>query len=294
MKRYRPLLAMAVLILTVIGFVYYFHKHPGTIHQLTNLSPATIVGLLAMYCLTAVSLIIILDVSLQLCNVKMGYKENLLLTIYSTVVNFFGPLQSGPGVRAIYLKKRHNVGIKNFLLVSLVYYCFFAFISAVFLLVVSRPWWQTTILLIAAIIAIFFGYKLVKKKMKITQEMTFSPDLLVKLFLATLLQLSLVAIIYFIELHVVNKHISFGQAVTYTGAANFALFVSLTPGAIGFRESFLLLSHRLHHISTSNVLAASLIDRAIYIVFLGLLLILALGLHARDRLNIKSVLKEGS
>ena len=117
---------------------------------------------------------------------------------------------------------------------------------------------------------------------------TFKQAFLVKLALATLLQVFIVAVIYFVELRAVNSTISFKQAVIYTGAANFALFVSLTPGAIGFRETFLLLAHRLHHIPDSTVLSASLLDRAIYIVFLGILFLVALSMHAKDRLAVKA------
>jgi hypothetical protein len=73
------------------------------------------------------------------------------------------------------------------------------------------------------------------------------------------------------------------QAVVYGGAANFSLFVALTPGAIGFREAFLEFSRQLHHIPTSGILAASVIDRSVYVAFLGLLFLMTVGLHVGDR-----------
>ena len=105
--------------------------------------------------------------------------------------------------------------------------------------------------------------------------------------LATLLQVVLWVIIFYVELQTVS-HVSLSQVLVYTGAANLALFVSLTPGAIGFRESFLLFSQRLHHIDTATIVAANTIDRAIYIV---LLIILAIGIfatHANRRLKVIS------
>jgi uncharacterized membrane protein YbhN (UPF0104 family) len=78
--------------------------------------------------------------------------------------------------------------------------------------------------------------------------------------LASCLQVSLLVGIFFVELHAVGSHANLGQVVTYTGAANLALFVSITPGAIGFRESFLILSERLHHINNATILAANVID----------------------------------
>jgi uncharacterized membrane protein YbhN (UPF0104 family) len=66
------------------------------------------------------------------------------------------------------------------------------------------------------------------------------------------------------------------QSVIYAAAANLALFVSLTPGAIGFRESFLLLTRQLHQIPNDIVFAASIIDRAFYVVFLLVLFVVLL------------------
>jgi uncharacterized membrane protein YbhN (UPF0104 family) len=94
------------------------------------------------------------------------------------------------------------------------------------------------------------------------------------LFLATVLQAIVQVTIYAVELHSVNHHISLSQIITYTGAANLALFVSLTPGAIGIRESFLIFTEHLHHISSANIILANVIDRSVYLIFLLILVVL--------------------
>ena len=111
----------------------------------------------------------------------------------------------------------------------------------------------------------------------------FEPKLLLELFAATICQLLCVTIIYFVELRAVHTGASFQQSLTYGGAANFALFVSLTPGAIGFREAFLTFSEKLHHISTANIVAANIIDRAVFVAFLGILFLIILAMHANTR-----------
>lgn len=285
-KYFKSATALIVLLLTGLGFIYYFLKHPSTISTLTSLNLINLLELLTLYLFTIILLGLILNCSLRLAGISMGMKENLLLTIYSTIVNFFGPLQSGPGVRAVYLKKRFGLKIKNFLLITLIYYAFFALISAVFLFIFSRPLWQASAILLLFACLVASGFYILKSRLKISEKIKLDVSLLLKLFILTLVQLSIVAVVYYIELHSINRAINFRQALTYTGAANFALFVSLTPGAIGFREAFLLLSQRLHHISTTNVLAASLIDRAVYVLLLGILFLVALGSHAKDKLKI--------
>jgi uncharacterized membrane protein YbhN (UPF0104 family) len=103
--------------------------------------------------------------------------------------------------------------------------------------------------------------------------------------LATAAQIAAVSLIYFLELRNVAPGTHFSQAIIYTGAANLALFVSLTPGAIGFRESFLLFSQNLHHVSGSTIVAASILDRAVYVLVLAGLAAYIFGSHAARRLK---------
>src|SRR5581483_313742 len=85
--------------------------------------------------------------------------------------------------------------------------------------------------------------------------------------------------------HTVDRNVALHQAITYTGAAQLALFVGLTPGAIGIRESFLILTERLNHIASSVIVEANVIDRAVYLVFLGSLFLLILSMHANKKLQ---------
>jgi uncharacterized membrane protein YbhN (UPF0104 family) len=63
----------------------------------------------------------------------------------------------------------------------------------------------------------------------------------------------------------------------------------LTPGAIGFREAFLIFSQNLHHIPNDIIVAANILDRAVYIVFLCLLFLVVLALHANKTLQVKKI-----
>jgi uncharacterized membrane protein YbhN (UPF0104 family) len=284
-KRLRFATSITVLLVTTALFVHYIDVHPSLVTQLEHVSPITLLVLLTLTCTATATLTLILHYSLHLCNASISVKENVLLSIYSSIINFFGPLQSGPGFRAVYLKRRHHINYKDFIRFSLLYYSFFAFYSAAFLFGPSLAWWQASLLLVfvvlGCLVALRYKHILVSK---------LSQPNVIKLALATLLQVSLVALIYFIELRVVDSHITLKQTIIYTGAANFALFVSLTPGSIGIRESFLLLTHRLHHIPNTVVVGASVIDRAVYLVFLALLFVVVIGVHAKDRLGINQVL----
>lgn len=298
MQRYRPWFVLGILLVTFTLIGRFFLTHPEYLRQLSDIRPVVVAEIVGLYCLAICALVWVYDATLKLCGHTLRPTENALLTAYSTIANFFGPLQSGPGVRAVYLKARHNVRLRDYTLASLIYYGLFATYSALFLLVAKRPWWQTVLVLVCvgtfSGLVIRFFLTRDKKRAGSGSRFAFRPSALMSLMAATFVQVSLIAIIYFVELHTINPAIHFGQAVSYSGASNFALFVSLTPGAIGFREAFLIFSQQIHGISTATILGANIIDRSVYLVFLMLLLVLALAVNAKGKLRLKQIEREAS
>src|SRR5262245_55201463 len=112
MKRYLKLaLAIVVLLVTIVLFVRYAISHPDVIHKIGDLSPGKLAALLFLYAMWFVSISLVLFVSLKMYGKTIHRKENLLLNAYSSLVNFFGPGQSGPAFRGIYLRKRHDFAL---------------------------------------------------------------------------------------------------------------------------------------------------------------------------------------
>lgn len=277
-------LAVAILLLTGAAFTYYLTTHPEVISQLQQTNPWLLAGLVAGYGLILLTLVGVQSATLRLIRVRMPVLENLMLTSYSSIANFFGPLQSGPGVRLVYLKARYHIEIKAYVFATFLYYGFFALISGYMLSTGAIPTWLACLILVAISAGAYWVIQKKRAEVANTSGFTIQPVLL--LLLATIAQLLLVSGLYFAELRSLDSSITYPQALTYTGAANFAMFVSLTPGAIGFRESFLLFTQNLHGISADTVLAASLIDRAANVLFLGLLFVLTLGVHAKQRFSV--------
>lgn len=290
----RIVLGLAVVMATIAAFIWYVSKHPEILDQLAQTSIATITLIILFYTGILGVLVLVLYCSLQFYQKHMSWQENFLLNAYSSLINFFGPGQSGPGFRAAYLKLKHDVKIKQYIFVTLLYYAFYAFFSGVLLAAAAFEWWLTAGILLAIILVCFV---VVKYYLRRNKNLLSQPArALIKPFAiigaVTLLQVFLLWGIYFIELRSLDSSISLGQAATYTGAANFALFVALTPGAIGFREAFLVFSQNLHHIPNDIIVAANILDRAVYILFLGLLFIIVLALHANKTLQVKKVKQE--
>ncbi|HVU68639.1 MAG TPA: lysylphosphatidylglycerol synthase domain-containing protein [Ktedonobacteraceae bacterium] len=279
---------MLILAATIAAFGYYLATHPGTVDRLRHLPPGTLAVLLALNILSFACLVLATRASLHLYDKKMGRQENILFNAYSSLINFFGPGQSGPDFRGAYLKKRLQLGVKQYLFATLIYYGFFAVISVLFMFAGARPWWQTALLAAGAGAVSLVVIRNYRRRGRVG---TARLDVrhIGWIGLATLLQLAAQVAIFGVELHTVGAQASFGQVLSYTGVANIAIFVALTPGAIGIREAFLLFSQRLHHIDSSTIVAANVVDRGVYLIFLGLLFVLVLSLHAKDKLHIAAV-----
>lgn len=277
----KPLVSLLVIMGTIVAFVYYFVQHPEVRHQLGQVPPGLLVLLLALYLLTTVALTFNTYATLRLCRLKLPPGENFLVTAYTAVVNFFGPLQSGPAFRAVYLKKRHNLNLKDYAVASLLYFFFYGLFSGLFLLSGLLKWWLVLLLAVGLLVAwalsktAFIAAKLAKLDLGGWYVLA----------LAALAQVAVISVIYYAELHSVAPTTSFSQAIVYTGAANLALFVSITPAAIGFRESFLLFSQHLHHVPPHTIIAANILDRAVYVLFLLVLAAIIFGSHASRRLK---------
>lgn len=278
---WRRYAVVIILIVTVAVFGYYFARHPQVWQGLRHTALGTLGLLLLLYFGSITALALVTAATLRLCNIPLKKSESFLLSAYTAVINFFGPLQSGPAFRAVYLKKKHAVGLKTYAIASLGYLFLWGGYSGLFLLSDLLKWWLVPLTAIGLAIT----YAALRSKYLAPRLKELDLHNWYYLALATLLQISLVTVIYFTELRSVAHGISFAQAIVYTGAANLALFVSITPAAIGFRESFLLFSQHLHHISTNTIVAANILDRAVYVVLLMLLALFIFGTHANARLK---------
>lgn len=277
-------LVVSILLATTLVFVRFFLTHPEYWATLTGVSVAT-VGWIVLLNLVGLTILVAINACLlRFCGVKLGFLEQFQLTSYSAIANFFGPLQSGPGVRAVYLKTKYGVRLRDYSLAAALYYAVFAVLSAVLLFGFSQPWWQA-LLLVAAVGAVVVGVirRYSRGAGSAATGWHFDAAAFGVLVILTALQLVVIALWYFVELKAVAPAVTLRQALIYSGAANFALFVSLTPDAIGFREAFLIFSARLHGLATAAIISANLLDRAVYAAFLGGVFLVLLVTHATRR-----------
>lgn len=280
-RRNKKTLAISAILLFGIFLGYYLYSNPKLLQNILNIGFGNILLLTLLYGGLLLTNAGMIYATIRLCNKRLPLKNGLFLTIYSTIINFFGPLQSGPVVRSIYLKRKIGLRIRDYAYAMLFFYFAYASINTSLLFINKIPWLSILGILIALIMITIGANKLGFKSVK---------RYVFYIFALTAFQILVITFIYSIELNAINPfaHYSFLQAISYTAGANLSLFVSLTPGAIGFRETFLVLSQSLHNIPLSSIITAGIIDRAIYIVFLALLFLLSSALHLKNIFSVKN------
>jgi uncharacterized membrane protein YbhN (UPF0104 family) len=293
MTYFKRSLTILIVAATFIFFGYYLRDHPELIDTITSLDVFTLLLLTIGYVAVTLANAFVLYYSLRFIKKRTSLIDNIILTGYSSIVNFFGPLQSGPGFRAIYLKKRYDIRLRDFFVTTLVFYGFFALINAAIIAGASLYTFGSfsfyTIVLIGLAAAGFFAYMVTRREARIRialRALRLTDKNFWLIGLGALGVSAATTATYYVEIHHVSTNVSLLQTVVYTAAANLALFVSLTPGAIGIRESFLVLSQQLHGIDTSTIVSASVIDRAFYVGFLLLLFSILLIVNSRKHLAV--------
>lgn len=270
--RHKRALAIAVLIAVAVFIAIYVAVRPEIIGEVLAVGPVALAWLTGLYTLIIVTHWLVLVLTVRWCEARIGGREGLLLTVYSTVANFFGPLQSGPGVRAAYLKAKVGVRLRDFTMATIVYYLAFGAVNVSLLFTRTLPW--LTVLGLVATVALVgvVAWRAGAGKRMATWLIAG----------VTTVQALLMAAVYHVELNAVaGPGADALQSLVYSASANLSLFVSITPGAIGFREAFLGFAQSLHGVGFDAIVAAGIVDRAFYVLFLGVLFLLSSLLNLR-------------
>jgi len=274
-KRYRKPLAIVVIVASLAFLITYIILEPGVVTSILKTDPRVIFALLVLYLSVLGTQFVIMYATIRLCKKNLPLKNGIFLSVYSAVANFFGPLQSGPGVRAVYLKQKIGLRIRDYTAATLFYYFAFAAINGSLLFINSAPI-LTTIGLLLAIATTILG----TKRFHFDSLSRF----IIVIFFTTIIQILLMTTIFFVELNTVHGGSGYSllQSLVYSASANLSLFVSITPGAIGIRETFIVFTQSLHHIPFNTIIAAGVLDRAFYIAFLIGLFAVSSSMHLKN------------
>lgn len=291
-------LKIGLLVLTLAAFVYYFLNNQALFNRIGNLSWWQVLLIITGQSIVFFSNILVSIIFIQFIGKKLHFIDSTRITAYSSLVNFFGFLQGGVGLRGVYFKRQFAMSLKKYFALTVIQYLFLFGIAGIFVLVgISFTTGITSAFLLMGlgIIAlvggfVLFGKSNAAKKIQVklgavSQLLKARP--LLALLSVIVLQLCGSLLANFIELQAIGAHVSMGGLLIYTGTSQFAIVIALTPGAIGIREALLLIVQQQMHLTTQDIVLASTVDRAIY--FVTLALITPFALAAKKQLPAKEL-----
>ncbi len=284
LRSHRRGIGVTVLVAFAVFLVVYVWTNPGVIADALSIGWGNLSLLFGLYVLVLVTHFLILLATVRLCGRRIAIGPGASLTVYSTVANFFGPLQTGPGVRAVYLKTTVGVRLRDYTLATLFYLFVFGAVNASLLFATTLPWLSVLGLTVGAGVVVVATWKL---------GLGDRAGTVVAIAGITVVQALVMSVIYFVEVNAVAGPYDYLHSLVYAASANLSLFVSLTPGAIGIREGFLYFAQHLHGIPADTIVAAGIADRAIYAVFLGVLFLISGAFHLRSAVQQQSAKRLG-
>ena len=287
-----------LLVLFLVGFYLYFKNNSENFKSLKEISFSQFSLIFALnFMLYAVNGVII-HFFMRCFNIQLKFLEQFYLSVMTTFGNYFLPFRGGAALRGVYLKQRYQFKYSLFfvammaqlllvLLVALTAMFFFAghlfykssFTNYQLLLSVSVLGFLVSIPLLfskniyrlikvrivrKAIFPLYRGWRFICRR----------PSNLAFLFIFCSLNLVVISLMLYFELRFLGITLDNGHVPNYFDALFISVFNSLssiliiTPGAIGIRESMMMAASSFVSFSPEDILVASVLDRAVNIIFI--------------------------
>ena len=241
---------------------------------------------------------------------KMSTGEGLYISILSAIGNFFGPLLGGTSIRAVYLKKVHGLSYSKFTASLMAYYivlftanCSLAIASILLLETTS----QTAPLLLffgaalcALLVLLFIRLpswgrlnryatrKVIRRVLDILLDIEQgwrliqdNKKLLVRLLLLALLGFAANCFMAYVAFRAVGVAIAWPALGLYAVLVTVSVLLSFTPGAIGIRETLLILISVTLGVTNQEILQVAVIDRGVNFFLLFLLFLVTRSRRAK-------------
>lgn len=284
-------LKVFVLIATLLLFAYYFFTHQSQFSIIGHVAWWQVALIILGQALVFISNIFILVLFVRYIHKKISLIDSAHITAYSSLINFFGFLQGGVALRAVYLKNRYSMKFRLYIALTAVQYLVLFGLSGMLIFIgislltgisYAGIVAVSCCIIVAAFIALLLmlrvpfmlrAAELIKRLGKVIHARP-----LIALLIIMLVQLAGSLLANFVELQAIGASISPGSLFIYTGVSQFAVIIAITPGAIGIREALLLIVQGQMHLRTQDIVLAATVDRLVYFMTLALLIPFAIGI----------------
>lgn len=306
-----------ITLVFVSALAAYFLKNQNALKELASVS---IFALLLLMILKASRIFangLFTKFTLKTFNKDISIAETNLLSLLSSLGNFFGPILGGASIRAIYLKKKHNFLYSNF--ISTLYgYFAISFLSNTFiglLLLIAyignNAADKNAVTILLVLLFIFFGSLMLivtptKYTTRFLEKQSFLPARLVRILnnftegwdkvrkdrklLTKLILLNFATFfIAVVEAYILYKlfvhEFTLTSVFLYTLLGSLTVLINFTPGAIGVKEAVYLFSSSVIAIAPEQILQMAAIDRSATFVLLGSMFIITKALRLEKNVS---------
>lgn len=225
---------------------------------------------------------------------NITHYDSFFVSLISSIGNFFLPLQSGAGVRAVYLKKKYDLAYDNFLsIISGTYAINFLLNSAIGLLALFFLRHQTSnheLILIGLVfggiflacalvvftraseVVVSIGLRLLpyKRLANVARRVQDGWDgivtdkrLLGDLVLITVGIIAVNYVLFQAELSSLGLTTSFWSILFYSSLGAIVLILNITPASLGIRETVLIFAASALGLTVPQILSLAIIDRGV-------------------------------
>jgi uncharacterized protein (TIRG00374 family) len=231
-------------------------------------------------------------------NKFISVAESFYVSLISSVGNYFAPVGAGLGFRAVYLKRRHNLGYGDFIAtVAGNYVLVFLTTSLaglVALLVMRHQTGHAYWVLMAVFAGLFvidlmlMSVKVARLIVRLLERLRFAKfiagllqkiiegwllivrdkRLITRLLGLTVVGFPLLLLTIYLVLSSIGLHVSFSGLLLLAALSSLSVFINVTPGNIGIKEAVFIFSSQAIGLTTPEILSYSLIDRGVLFIVL--------------------------
>lgn len=305
MSKKTKLAGKVITLITYGIFIWYFLANLDSFKTLLSVSIWPLIGIAVFKLISIHNSGQFMRSILSVYSKNIPNKESFYVALLSSMGNFFGPYLGGPGVRAVYLKKKYKLSYTDFASTLSGYYIISFFIYSligILMLVLINiqtgeySWimyfvmlgWLVSTIIIAEVRnidkilvhiekrasflhGIFKRINLILKGWRLVRE---NKPLFYKLNRLTAYGFLITYVSTYFQFVAIGAHTSLLAIALYVVLSNLSLLVSITPGAIGIREAIFIFSSSLLGLSVQQIVQLAIIGRGItflvmFIVFLG-------------------------
>jgi uncharacterized membrane protein YbhN (UPF0104 family) len=258
-NKVRSALAIALLLLCVVGIGFYLRANQDLVALLTNLSWQTAVLLVILRFLFVALNGLFLKLFAAKLNVHLNWREWIGLPFITTMGNYLTPLSGGMLARAAYLKNRHALSYTHFATLLAANYLITFWVSVLAGLVTmpflwrqaNAPWllllflgicWAGLSVILLAPVPRFLSikrpFRLLNQALVGWRIVKSDRSLMWRLVSLAIASLLLNAAAFWLSYRTLQIPVSWGTAVMVSLATVFSTLTTITPGNFGIREAF--------------------------------------------------------